>query len=64
MHILVIVCSTTGNGDPPENCAQFWRYLKKRSQPSDLLAGLQFAVLALGDTNYDKFWYVKQASEV
>lgn len=32
------------------------RFLKRRSQPKDLLAGLPFALLGLGDTNYDKFW--------
>lgn len=32
------------------------RFLKRRTQPKDLLEGLAFSVLGLGDTNYDKFW--------
>ncbi|CAN0412889.1 unnamed protein product, partial [Laminaria digitata] len=36
----------------------FWghRFLRRRAQPKDLLQGLPFALLGLGDTNYDKFW--------
>ncbi|CAN0394968.1 unnamed protein product, partial [Hapterophycus canaliculatus] len=34
------------------------RFLKRRSQPKDLLAGLAFTVLGLGDTNYDKFCHM------
>ncbi|CAN0356003.1 unnamed protein product, partial [Hapterophycus canaliculatus] len=50
------VVSTTGNGDAPENSERFWRFIKRRAHPKDLLEGLPFSVLGLGDTNYDKFW--------
>ena len=58
---VIIVCSTTGNADCPDNCERFWRYLKRRSLDSDLLSGMKYAVLGLGDTNYDNFCYMGKA---
>lgn len=55
---LVVVCSTTGNGDAPENADVFWRSVKLRSAAKDKFAGIHYAVLGLGDTNYDKFCYM------
>ena len=52
---IIIVCSTTGNGDAPETANFFWRKLKNRNQPNNLLNGIEYTVLGLGDTNYDKF---------
>lgn len=56
-HVVVVV-STTGDGDAPSNAEDFCRHLRKRTQPKALLAGKRFAILGLGDTNYDKFWCV------
>ena len=55
---VIIICSTTGNADAPDNCERFWRYIKRRSHPADLFNGLEYCVLGLGDTNYDKFCYM------
>lgn len=41
----MFVCATTGNGDAPENAERFWRFLKRRTQPKDMLKRLHYAVL-------------------
>ncbi|KAA0173183.1 hypothetical protein FNF27_05271 [Cafeteria roenbergensis] len=51
----VVICSTTGNGDPPDNAERFWRWVHRKTLPATYLSGIKVAVLGLGDTNYDKF---------
>ncbi|WP_273149707.1 diflavin oxidoreductase [Methylophaga thiooxydans] len=49
---LFLICSTHGDGEPPEPMENFYNDLL-RSEKS--LTGLNYAVLALGDSTYDKF---------
>ncbi|KKB73290.1 MULTISPECIES: assimilatory sulfite reductase (NADPH) flavoprotein subunit [Bacillus] len=50
---LLIVVSTHGEGDPPDNALSFHEFLHGRRAPK--LDDLRFSVLALGDTSYEFF---------
>lgn len=55
-HGLILVSSTTGNGDAPENASRFVRFIKrKQTVESQSFQHCAVAVLGLGDTNYDQF---------
>ena len=43
--MFVIVVSTTGDGDPPDNASKFWRRLRKRTLPSNHLANSNYTLL-------------------
>lgn len=53
--VAVFVLSVTGQGDPPENMANFWRFLLRKGLPSDSLAEVGCAVFGLGDSSYPKY---------
>ncbi|TWK91992.1 Sulfite reductase [NADPH] flavoprotein alpha-component [Bacillus licheniformis] len=50
---LLIVVSTHGEGDPPDNALSFHEFLHGRRAPK--LDDLRYSVLALGDTSYEFF---------
>jgi sulfite reductase (NADPH) flavoprotein alpha-component len=49
----VLITSTWGDGDAPDNAVNFWNWLKADSAPR--LEHLEFAVLGFGDKNYSDF---------
>ncbi|MFV8830258.1 assimilatory sulfite reductase (NADPH) flavoprotein subunit [Alkalihalobacterium sp. APHAB7] len=50
---LLIVISTHGEGEPPDNALSFHEFLHGRRAPK--LDGLRFSVLSLGDSSYEFF---------
>ncbi|KRE39966.1 assimilatory sulfite reductase (NADPH) flavoprotein subunit [Paenibacillus sp. Soil522] len=50
---LLLVVSTHGEGEPPDNARAFYEFIYSKRAPQ--LDGLHFSVLALGDTSYEFF---------
>lgn len=50
---LIIVTSTQGEGEPPEEAFAFFKFLSSKKAPK--LDQLHFAVLGLGDSTYEQF---------
>jgi sulfite reductase (NADPH) flavoprotein alpha-component len=50
---ILLISSTYGDGEPPDNAKSFWDFLHGGGAPQ--LPQLSYSVLALGDTNYPKF---------
>ncbi len=50
---LLLICSTHGDGDPPEPATAFYDSLMHSDAPA--FAQLEYAVLALGDSSYEHF---------
>ncbi|CAB3404444.1 unnamed protein product [Caenorhabditis bovis] len=51
----VIVVSSTGDGDAPDNAARFVRRISRKSLPNDYMSRLEYAILGLGDSNYSSY---------
>lgn len=51
-EVLLIVCSTTGQGDVPDDILPWFEMLKSKGP---YLQHLKYGVIGLGDTSYDTF---------
>ena len=50
---VVFLISTHGNGEPPDDARSFFQFITSARAPK--LTGIEFAVLALGDSSYEEF---------
>ena len=61
IKLCVFVCSSTGNGDMPENGEKFFRFLRRKTnlvpegQKSTLMKHVYFTMLGLGSSDYSKY---------
>lgn len=56
-RFLIIICSTTGQGELPRNARRFFKFLLRKKLPGDLLSHLEITSFGLGDSSYPKFNY-------
>lgn len=54
-RLVIFVAATAGQGDPPSNMKKFWRFLLRKNLPANSLENLQYSVLGLGDSSYEKY---------
>jgi sulfite reductase alpha subunit-like flavoprotein len=53
--IFIIITSTHGEGDFPENASQFWKHIKDRKLKNDYFKNMKYILLGLGDSNYTNY---------
>lgn len=53
--IHLFICSTTGQGDVPDNMINFWKLLMRKSIPVNSMNQLKYCVIGLGDSSYPKY---------
>ncbi|GIX99686.1 nitric oxide synthase, inducible [Caerostris extrusa] len=52
---VIVVASTFGTGEPPDNGKDFWKSLKEYKENRTSLKNLKYAVFALGSSSYPKY---------
>lgn len=52
--IVIILISTAGEGDLPNNAQSFWKSLLRKKLPPSYLERVLFTTFGLGDTSYVK----------
>ncbi|KRX62038.1 putative methionine synthase reductase, partial [Trichinella sp. T9] len=63
-RLVIFVVSTTGDGEPPDSAHRFFTCLKRQvRQKQKSLSNLKFALLGLGDSNYNTFCGAPKALE-
>lgn len=57
----VFVCSTTGEGEEPDNMKSFWKFLLRKSLPSDTLLNLRWVIFYIC---WYRGWHNKEENDV
>ncbi|KAG5368856.1 NADPH-dependent diflavin oxidoreductase 1 [Yarrowia sp. C11] len=61
VSVLVVVCSTTGQGDIPLTGKKLWKFLLRKKLSADLLSHVTFTTFGLGDSSYPRFnWAIRK----
>ena len=55
MNNVVVLCSTAGEGEMPNNAHAFWENISDANLAPDFLKGVEISVFGLGDTGYRHF---------
>lgn len=58
LEVLLFICSTTGDGEEPQNMRKFMKFLRRSNLPTNLFSSIKFGVFGLGDSSYEKFNFV------
>ena len=53
--VVVVIISTTGQGDVPVNARNFWKSILRRKLPPTYLSNVRFTTFGLGDNSYPKY---------
>ena len=53
--MVILIISTTGQGDLPANASVFWKSLLRKKLPYDCLQNVLFTTFGLGDRSYPKY---------
>ena len=56
-RIVIVVASTTGEGEVPDNMRALWQFLLRRDLPASALSSMRPARFGLGDPSYPQFHY-------
>lgn len=54
---LIIICSTTGQGEIPRNAKKFMKFILKKKLPLDFFQHIELTSFGLGDSSYTKYNY-------
>lgn len=59
--VIIVVCSTTGQGELPRNSLKLWKQMLRKKLPPTFLSGIRFTTFGLGDSSYPRYnWAIRK----